>query len=340
MGSVVYHYTDTQAFAGIVQNAALWATDFRYVNDSRELRYSWDPFVDKLRQLLSEPAPGEYSEAYAAQLRALELMGSTDLTGFDDSMFVACFTKLRDVVSQWSRYGANGHGIALGFDSEGIQALKVPIFNHAPGGRLVPTMAWVADPPPADLPEGESPPPPTRQEQLTELAILQPVRYGDVERDRLVDGLIDVVERSGDKNGVGSVDAKVAQSIFRTHALVHWLPLVKHGAFEDEQEHRITITEHFGGRTLMQRRALSTLGKPFSDLAQGTLDTVDVRFRSGGPTAFKPYVSLPFDRAALVEIVTGPALKHQLVEPTLRRMLDRNGFRDTVIHASGLPYQT
>ena len=38
MGSIVYHYTDTQAFAGIVENAALWATNFRYLNDSRELK--------------------------------------------------------------------------------------------------------------------------------------------------------------------------------------------------------------------------------------------------------------------------------------------------------------
>ncbi|MFP2991299.1 DUF2971 domain-containing protein [Mycobacterium intracellulare] len=340
MGSVFYHYTDTQAFAGIVENAALWATDFRYLNDSLELRYTWDPFVARLRQLSSEPEPGEYSEAYDAQLKALDLMESTDLMGFDDSVFVACFTELRDAVSQWSRYGANGHGIALGFDSERIQALDVPYFHHAPGGHLVPVMAWVAEPPPADLPEGQAPPAPTRQEHMTWPALLQKVSYGDAERDRLVDNLVYVVERSGDKNGVGSFDGKVANLIFRTHAHVQWLPLVKHAAFEDEQEHRLTITEHFGGRTLMQRRALGTLGQPFSDFAQGTLDTVDVRFRSGGPMLFKPYVSLPFDHAALVEVVTGPAIKDQLVEPTIRRILDRNGFRDTTIHASELPYQT
>lgn len=336
--AVVYHYTDTQAFAGIVEKAALWATDFRYLNDSRELRYAWDPFVAKLRQLSSEP--GEYSEAYTAQLKALELMKATDLMGFDDSMFVACFTELRDVVSQWSRYGANGHGIALGFDTDAIRALRVPIFHHAPGGRLVPAPIWVPDSPPADPPEGQSSPPPMHQEHMTWGAILQQVRYGDAERDRLVNDLIDVVERSGDKNGVGSFDGKVANLIFRTHAHVHWLPLVKHDAFEDEQEHRITITEHLGGRTAMHMSALSTLGKPFSDFAQGTLDTVDVRFRPDSRTLFKPYVSLPFDHAALVEVVTGPAIKHDLVEATVRRVLDRNGFRHTKIKASRLPYQT
>jgi hypothetical protein len=69
-------------------------------------------------------------------------------------------------------------------------------------------------------------------------------------------------------NAVRATEIEViANSIFRTHALVHQLPLVKHGAFEDEQEHRITIIEHFGSRTLMQRTALTTLGQPFSDFA-------------------------------------------------------------------------
>jgi hypothetical protein len=32
--ATVYHYKDTQAFKGVIENAALWATDFRYLNDS------------------------------------------------------------------------------------------------------------------------------------------------------------------------------------------------------------------------------------------------------------------------------------------------------------------
>jgi hypothetical protein len=55
---------------------------------------------------------------------------------------------------------------------------------------------------------------------------------------------------------------------------------------------------------------------------------------------FRPYVALPFDHAALVEVVIGPAIKHQLVKPTVRRILARNGFRDTEIEASDVPYQT
>jgi hypothetical protein len=55
---------------------------------------------------------------------------------------------------------------------------------------------------------------------------------------------------------------------------------------------------------------------------------------------FKPYVLLPFDHAALVKVVTGPAIEHHPVEPTTRRMLDRNSFQHKTIEASELPYQT
>lgn len=61
---------------------------------------------------------------------------------------------------------------------------------------------------------------------------------------------------------------------------------------------------------------------------------MDVQFRPGQVTMFKPYVALPFEREALVEVVIGPVVKHQLAEATLGRMLDRNDFRHTAIRLS------
>lgn len=325
--ALVYHYTDTQAFAGIVGKAALWATDFRYLNDARELSYAWDPFVEALRRRASEP--GEYSQTYAAQLKALELMGAIDMQGLEDSVYVACFTELRDALSQWSRYGANGHGIALGFDSDAIGSVEVPYFHHGPNGELRQMTAQVSQ---EDGTFEERP--------FTWGAYLEKVDYGEEPRDRLVNGLLGIVEKVGGKNGVGTENQKIGNCVFQTPGWLYRIPKVKHGAFADELEHRITLNEHFGGRSLGQLKALSGLGEPFSDYAQGALETLDVQFRGGGPTMFKPYVVLNFDRAALVEVVTGPAIKHQLVSPTIRRMLDRNGFRHTRIDSSVLPYQT
>ncbi len=214
---IVYHYTDSQAFKDVAEKAALWATDFRYLNDSRELVYTWIAFVEKLQQLAAQPS--EYSEAYGAQLEALRLMNATDLMHFDDAMFVACFTELPDAVSQGTRYGANGHGLALGFDSDKIGALNVPQYHHGPNGQLIPMTAILSGGPSSG-----------QEVEFKWSAFLQKVVYGDAARDRFVDGLIDTVQRCCEKNDVGTFNGKVANSILQTHALVHRLPLVKHSA--------------------------------------------------------------------------------------------------------------
>jgi hypothetical protein len=221
-----------------------------------------------------------------------------------------------------------GRGVALGFDSERIRSLKVPQYRHGRDGQLRAMNAIVGGGPEAG-----------QEVEFKWPANLQKVSYGDATRDRVVDGLIDTVQRCCDKNDVGPFSDKVASCVSQTHALVHRLPLVKTSAWEYEQEHRITITEHFGGRSISYRRAISSLGQPYSVYAQGALETVDVQFRPGDATMFKPYVALPFEREALVEVITGPVVKHQLVEATLRRMLDRNGFRHTTIRPSDSSFQ-
>jgi hypothetical protein len=322
---IVYHYANTQAFKGVVENAEVWATDFRYLNDSRELVYTWATFVERLGQLSEEPS--EHSQAYRAQLEALSLMDARDLMRFDDAMFVACFSELSDAVSQWTRYGgADGRGFALGFDAERIQSLNVPQYNHAPNGKLVPAMATIGGGPTSG-----------QQVEFTWGAFLQRVGYGDEARDLVVDGLIDMVQRIGETSD--TFETNVCNCIFQTHALVHRLPLVKHSDYQDEREHRITITEHHGGRSLNQMRALQSLGKPYSFYAQGALTTVDVQFRPEDSKVFTPYVRLPFDREALVKVVIGPIVKHHLAETTVRRLLDRYGFRDTEIETSIAPLQ-
>jgi hypothetical protein len=323
--SIVYHYANTQAFKGVVENAEVWATDFRYLNDSRELVYTWAAFVEKLGQLAAQPS--DHTEAYRAQLEALRLLGARDLMRFDDAMFVACFSELSDAVSQWTRYGgADGRGFALGFDSERIRTLQVPQYNHTPNGMLVPVLATVGGGPD----DG-------KQVEMTWGAFLQKVGYGDNARDLVVDGLIEMVQWIAADSG--TFDNNVANCLFQTHAMVHRLPLAKHSDYQDELEHRITITEHHGGRSLNQMRALTSLGQPYSIYAQGALTTVDVQFRADHSKVFTPYVRLPFERDALVKVVIGPIVKHHLAESTVRRLLDRYGFRNTEIETSKAPLQ-
>ena len=51
---------------------------------------------------------------------AIRRLRAEDIKDYDQSVFVACFTELKDAVSPWSRYGANGHGVALAKHSEAL----------------------------------------------------------------------------------------------------------------------------------------------------------------------------------------------------------------------------
>jgi hypothetical protein len=53
---------------------------------------------------------------------------------------------------------------------------------------------------------------------------------------------------------------------------------------------------------------------------------VDVKFREGGSAAFRPYVEIPFPKAALMEAIVGPTVDAEKGIATARRLLGRFGF--------------
>lgn len=317
MGQTLYQYTDTQALAGIVENCAIRATDFRYLNDSLELSYVWDAFVARLRTLAEGPDDG-HGHAYSTMLDAIRRLQADDIRSYDQSVFVACFTELKDAVSQWSRYGANGHGVALGFDAEKIRVLQAGYHHQHEAGKL----SAVLD---------------QNQQPVTWGCFLLPVEYGDSARDTLVTNLVEMVRSIG-TTGDPATDAH--NYISQLGGILPHVPLVKHDAFQDEREHRITASEHFGGMTLLQRKAMAALGAPFTSFAKTPKMTLDVKFRSSGATLFTPYVELPLPRDALVTVVLGPSVTDPLAPVTVSRMLERNGYLDTTVEKSELPYQS
>jgi hypothetical protein len=48
----VFHYTDQAGSLGIIQTKAIWATDLRYLNDSREYSHGFDRIIAELARAL------------------------------------------------------------------------------------------------------------------------------------------------------------------------------------------------------------------------------------------------------------------------------------------------
>jgi hypothetical protein len=121
----LYHYARPEVVQQIIATQRLWATHASYLNDSSELVYA-DRIVAKAAEELLTKAQ---SNASKELLTVLARMGErkSDLerhgTG-SNSVYVACFSEDRDVLSQWRAYANDGLGYALGFDPKGAYTVE------------------------------------------------------------------------------------------------------------------------------------------------------------------------------------------------------------------------
>ena len=244
--------------------------DVRFLNDSQELKYAWDEFLSILAARQTEES--QFSEAYGAVLQAINSAQATDPDSIEERVFSTLFSKNGDDLTQWTRYADDGKGMAVGFDSESIQFIKVPYFYHTPTGELVPVLSTVSGT--------------NTQVPLEWGAVLQQVEYGDAAREEAIGEVLSQAEQICGPDGVGTTAQKVVNSIFRIPLYLSMLALVKNSGFQSEREWRITIPEHFGSFSMSLMTALSQV-EGYQYYGQGPLMTLNVLFREGGRAAFE-----------------------------------------------------
>jgi hypothetical protein len=100
----VFHYTNLNALCGILSSRSIWATHIRFLNDSREMVHGRELIRQGLSTRLSD------RENASGLIKLLELV----LERSEPNIFVACFSNLKDDLSQWRGYGPDS-GVCIGF---------------------------------------------------------------------------------------------------------------------------------------------------------------------------------------------------------------------------------
>jgi Protein of unknown function (DUF2971) len=103
--SILYHYTDVIGLLGILDKGCVRATNAAYLNDSLEFEAGRSVF-DGISSEISGPLPAVLSA---------------------HKFYVACFSSVGDLLSQWRGYASNGAGYAIGFD---VSEIKKNISSH------------------------------------------------------------------------------------------------------------------------------------------------------------------------------------------------------------------
>jgi Protein of unknown function (DUF2971) len=143
----LFHYTNAAGLLGIVRDAALWATDPRFLNDEQETMYARGLFHSTLAAM-DNPAlapdhpphssPAEFGQAFDEYRARL----GRELESPYLSVYVTCFCESGDLLSQWRGYGSD-HGYAIEFEasalepsSEGVQGFRAELVqvNYGPEG--------------------------------------------------------------------------------------------------------------------------------------------------------------------------------------------------------------
>lgn len=131
--STVYHYTDQRGLLGILESGKLWATDYRYLNDSSELLYTYRLASQLARETL------DASHGNLAQ-RFLQEVGSAPRPDVyvETPYYLCCFSEIDNSLSQWREYGGE-QGFSLQFpgDISQMQVMATGQGRQNPGITLL-----------------------------------------------------------------------------------------------------------------------------------------------------------------------------------------------------------
>ena len=112
---LLFHYTSTEGFKGIIERNELWATSAYFLNDSKEIFYGCQVAKKALDEWMSENPRPETSLSLGLARQVQEAFGDTFLNmKVVRPIFLSCFCENHDLLSQWRAYGKSG-GYSLGF---------------------------------------------------------------------------------------------------------------------------------------------------------------------------------------------------------------------------------
>lgn len=112
---LLYHYTTNSGLKGILQNCSIWFSHINYFIDPQEWRYGQEIVITQLKK-------ARVQESEKRIIKLLEdIQGAIEgYTKVLFNIFVACFCKEDDLLSQWREYADNGGGYSMGisFDND------------------------------------------------------------------------------------------------------------------------------------------------------------------------------------------------------------------------------
>lgn len=316
----LFHYTTFESLEGILATDSLWATHFKYLNDTTEFRFAIPWVIEKVSDVMRPNFIEELESRLndESDLARLKQLGGPDavlrhdiesalksmlsLMNNEGYVFSFCAHKKQNhidngMLSMWRAYAPNG-GVAIEFNSKAIEEQFKSEYDKYEVFSL-----GLADVVYSD------------QTALIADTFTRMIRKVAISFARLFRGL----ENKTD------VDTKIIRGL---PSFIQLLTRYKHWAFSDENEVRlvmmpVSVDEDYLGLTEGDEHEFK-LNKPRK-----------VRLRSGHPVSYIELLADYHGPLPITKIIVGPhRSKHEDAE-ALRRELGARGIEVVV---SDIPY--
>jgi hypothetical protein len=134
---LLYHYTTEEGLYGILKNDSIWATHYRFTNDTTERQGALDFIMKELDQLRIERKIvifDEVAETFKKSMNGIFQLFDTFLVSFtrDRNIPEASDISMEgDRLSQWRGYALSGSGYSLGFQEDRLKKIKFGAENKS-----------------------------------------------------------------------------------------------------------------------------------------------------------------------------------------------------------------
>lgn len=124
---VIYHYTSLSTLNAILENKTIRLSDITKSNDSKEITWIVD-FIPKTFERSYDTGTTAYLQKVIDKRQWMSVVSQKvnkwfDFGENDYSYYVCCFSKDRDLLSQWRGYADDGRGVSIGFDTSALSKI-------------------------------------------------------------------------------------------------------------------------------------------------------------------------------------------------------------------------
>lgn len=123
-GAPFYHYATADGLSGILETQTIWATDYRFLNDTEEVERGERAVQAEIASVI-QAYPEDTVRGFLC--RQIEEIRHGHRLSDIAPIYVVSFSNARDHLGQWRAYGDDAQGYALGFKS-----LPLPVGEQVP----------------------------------------------------------------------------------------------------------------------------------------------------------------------------------------------------------------